>query len=171
MYSRSLLLRAQVDLELGVFESAIAELRQAEIICREHGLTSVAPEVYRTLAQALLGVGQVEEARETAERAVENASSDDPYSLGTTNLVRALVNERIGDAGEAERSFRTALGYLQKANETFELGWGHSTFGSFLLSRGLRQEGLGELLLARGAFVHLQAYARVLAIDAEIANA
>lgn len=170
MAARHLLLRAQIDIELASFDQALEGLRQAQAIAQGHDLVSIVPEVDRTTAQALLGLGQTDEARAAAVRGVQGTSSDDPYSQGTATLVQALADVRTGAANDAERAFRAAMEYLEEAAEMFELGWGHREFGSFLMASGRPQEAREEFLRSKEAFERLQATARVARVDALLAS-
>ncbi len=168
MRIRCLLLLSQAEVEAGDHESAIKNLTDSEALCTAHAQTSALPEVYRVMAQAYIGLGKLDEAEKYALKGCEVVAEDDPYSLGTTRLVHALVVEAQGRNGDAEESYTKALAYLEEAGEEFEVGLIHHCYGMFLMKREQYTTAKEHLLEAREAFVSLEAQARIEVIDAAI---
>ena len=165
MRIRCLLLLAQAQVESGDPEGAIRNLIETDTLCTTHAQTSALPEVYRVTAQAYLGLGKLDEAEKYALKGCEVVAEDDPYSLGTTRLVYALVLEAKNRNEEAEEAYTKALGYLEEAGEEFEIGLIHHCYGMFLMKREQYGPANEHLLEAREAFVSLEAQARIDTID------
>ena len=165
MELRCMLLRAQVDIELGEFAVALSTMREAQVLCSGYELASILPEIYRTMAQAQVGLGNGAEAENSALLAVQAAFEEDDYSQGTARLAYALAMAASGRSAEADAAFAEAVDRLEKAGETFEIGWGRLAWGQFLVAQGRRDEAGRHLARAREAFASLESQAKVSLID------
>ena len=168
MRIRCLLLLAQAQVESGNQDGAIEHLTETESLCIDRAQGSALPEVYRVMAQAYLGLGNLVEAEKYALKGCEVVAEDDPYSLGTTRLVYALVLDAKDDLEDAEQSFTKALAHLEEAGEEFELGLIHQCYGMFLMRRGQHELAREHLLKAKESFEPLEAQARLDVIDAAV---
>ena len=164
MQLRCMLLRSQVDLEAGAPGSALETMREADALCSRYDLASILPEIYRTMAQAQLASGEPALGEASAARAIAAAAEDDDYSQGTAELVHALSMAALG-RGEAAAAFIRGLEHLEKAGETYEIGWGQLAYGQYLLGQGERTAAGEHLRRAREVFAGLEARAKVAVID------
>lgn len=165
MELRCILLRGQIDVEAGQFETALATMREAQVLCSGYDLVSILPEVYRTMAQAQVGLGDAAGAERSALLGIQATGREDDYSLGTTRVAHAMAVAALGRGNEAERAFHEGVDHLEKAAETYERGWGHLAYGQFLLAQGRREDARGHLDRAREAFASLEAEAKVRLIE------
>lgn len=165
MHLRCQLLLSQIQVEVAP-NLAVDAAQAAEDLCTTHGLISILPELYRTRAQAYLGLNRLQDAEQYARLGREAAAGEDTYSQGTTLTVQALVYQRQGLTAQANDGFVQAMRYLEDADETFELGWGHLCYGEYLLSQGATAAAQDHLRAARDAFTLLEAQSRLQQVNA-----
>ncbi len=92
---------AQIELLAGDIDAAEGELRRAHETLVEMGDRSVRPVVAGYLADVLLELGRVEEARELVEAAAETAGADDLVAHVVWRSVAARLAVRSGDVAGA----------------------------------------------------------------------
>ena len=156
MELRCRVLQAQIDIEDGHSAAAVDALQEALVLCSRHELASILPEIHRTMAQARLLAGQALEAETSARAGLASATEDDSYSTGTCLLVLASALDARNLVLDAEQNFIHAIEHLEKASETYELGWGHLSFGQFLITHGRRDDARPHLEQAATAFRSLE---------------
>jgi hypothetical protein len=165
MELRCMLLRAQADIELGEFAVALSTMREAQVLSSGYELASILPEIYRMMAQAQVGLGDGLAAENSALLAVAATFEEDDYSQGTARMAYALAMAALGRFAEADSAFARAVAHLEKAGETYEIGWGRLAWGQFLVAQGRREEARPHLARAREAFGALEATSKVALID------
>ena len=161
MQLRCMLLLAQIRIEGGQAAEALEGMQRAEALCQGYDLASILPEILRVTAQAQIALGQGVAAEQSARRGIAETTEDDVYSQGTTRLVLALALEALGRNGEADLEFVRAVGDLDNAEETYEIGWSHLAYAQFLINQNRRDQGREHLAEALRAFSALEAAGRV----------
>jgi class 3 adenylate cyclase len=117
------------------FREALAYYQQGLAAVMEHG--GYRSETQRRVAEALLELGDVERAAQSAEEAAALVSPDDVFTVASTSTTLALVRQAQGDAIEAERLLRHAAQLL--ASTDF-VGWWVNLLLAELLYRQRRIE-------------------------------
>jgi len=107
------------------------------------------PEAQRRIAQALLELGDVDEAAAQAEEAVAITGKDDWGTVASTRSVLGLVREAQGQAAEAERLLRDAVETIGRTD--FDSWFEDLSLAEFLLRAGRFEEGNQYLAKARAS--------------------
>jgi class 3 adenylate cyclase/tetratricopeptide (TPR) repeat protein len=105
------------------------------------------PEAERHMAQALLALGEVEEAERLAEHAVEVTGKDDWATVASTRAVLGLVREAQGRVEQAEGLLRDACAIA--GGTDFNPWEDELSLAEFLLRTGRLDEGREWLVRAR----------------------
>jgi tetratricopeptide (TPR) repeat protein len=121
-------------------EKAIAPLQRAIALYEEIRHVGFLPEVERELAEALLALGNVEEAESHALRAREVVAPDDWSTVASTSMVLGRVRAVQGRDGEAEGLLREAVSITAGTDYLANQAESAVHLAVFLLSRG-RDEG------------------------------
>jgi tetratricopeptide (TPR) repeat protein len=92
------------------------------------------PEAQRRIAQALLELGELDEAAAQAEEAAAITGKDDWGTVASTGSVLGLVREAQGQAAEAERLLRDAVETISRTD--FDSWFEELSLAEFLLRAG-----------------------------------
>src|SRR5207249_280248 len=130
---RCLLLLGQAALGEGQPAIAVEGLRQAHMLCKDSDQGAILPEVYRMLAQAYIGMGDLTQAESFARMGRDVVEEDDLYSQGTTWFALAMVLAAQDKADEAIDAFAHALTNLEGSGESYEIGDAHLEQAAFLM--------------------------------------
>ncbi|MBI4499445.1 MAG: tetratricopeptide repeat protein [Chloroflexi bacterium] len=168
MHIRSLHLLSQIEVESELWEAARDHLTEAESQCLAHDQKSILPEIYRTLGQAYLGLGDLEQAEHYARQGREVVAEDDAYSQGTTWLVLGKVLTTAGQDPEGEAAFQHGITAIEESEEQYEIGMGHEWYAEFLLQRSRTAEAREHLEQARQAYENLNSTGRVQRVAAQL---
>jgi tetratricopeptide (TPR) repeat protein len=121
-------------------EKAVAPLRRAIELYEEIRHVGFLPEVERELAEALLSLGNVDEAEAHALRAREVVAPDDWSTVASTSMVLGRVRAVQGRDEEAEGLLREAVSITAGTDYLANQAESAGHLAAFLLSRG-RDEG------------------------------
>jgi class 3 adenylate cyclase/tetratricopeptide (TPR) repeat protein len=161
---------------LAVFALANGRPNEAEAWLREAMPVAVqiggwiAVEAYRYLAEALVGQGRLDDARELVVFAARNLPEEDAYARSSLLLAEAVVATAAGESATAATAFAEALRLIEELDVPFELGEARMALGRSLRRFGDLTGARAELERARAIFVRIGANTRREAIDAELAQ-
>lgn len=105
--ARTASIRAEMHLDAGDLEQAEAEARRA--IALDHGTDHIAPQATRTLANALLVRGDLEQAAELARSLVTTRQDDEPWLTLSARLLLARIALEQGRRLEAATGARRVV--------------------------------------------------------------
>ncbi|HEY6935121.1 MAG TPA: AAA family ATPase [Marmoricola sp.] len=138
-----------LELSLGKAERAVREFRRLEALLRVHELADVDLVPGPELAEALLRLGEVEEAQAVAASYEQAArAKGQPWALARAARARGLVTPD----GGAEPCFQAALGIHGATLDRFETARTRLAFGAWLRRAGRRVDARTQLRAALDDF-------------------
>lgn len=116
-------------------------------------------------AQTMLGKGQLNEAYEMIEEALDNATKlGEPLDIGIGQRVKAQILSGQGEHSLANEVFGKGISTLT-AVDVYETAKSHLAFGTALLNAGKRNQGKKHIDKAKGAFNELGAKRELAVIE------
>lgn len=144
-------LRALAEYALARGDPALAANKLDEALLieqeREGWLFSV---MNADLAEVLVRLGRLDEARARAATAVETAPEDDPGTRAAACVATACVSGAAGDHERTRRQAEEALAIYERLGNALELARARIVLARALTSVGDREEALRHLELAAG---------------------
>jgi class 3 adenylate cyclase/tetratricopeptide (TPR) repeat protein len=148
-------------------DEAEAWLREAIPVALQIG-GWVAIEAYRYLAEALVALGRLEDARELVAFAARNLPEEDAEARSSLLLAEAIVATAADESATAATAFAEALRLIEELGMPLKLGETRMALGRSLRSFGDLTGARTEFERARAIFVSIGADTRSAAIDAEL---
>jgi tetratricopeptide (TPR) repeat protein len=147
-------LTGQADLaeRMEQWDAAGHYLAEAEQLTESTGANELRPELYYLWSNACRGFGQLHEAVEYAQRALQLAK--DPYTQGKAQRALAQALLVSGQIGPALEAFEKSLSLLQE-QDPYETARTRATYGQALVDLGERDRGKELLLQAQSEFRRL----------------
>jgi DNA-binding CsgD family transcriptional regulator len=150
----SLAALGELELGLGRPASALIQLERLDALLADRGLVDVDLSPAPELAETLVHLGRVDEAREHAERyAGRAAEKGQPWALARAARTEALISE---DAA-IDRQFAVALDHHSRTLDPFELARTELAYGARLRRARRRVDARIPLCRALTAFERLRA--------------
>jgi tetratricopeptide (TPR) repeat protein len=129
-----------IELLAGDYEAAERALRSSSIALERMGERGYQSTVFAYLAQALYGLGRLDEAEELAGRALESASEEDIWSQAIARGPLARVLARRGELAEAETCARVAVELVEVTDALDLHGSALLDLADVLVSAGRHEE-------------------------------
>jgi tetratricopeptide (TPR) repeat protein len=131
----------ELDILRGRPAAAIPLLERAARLWEEIGHRGFMPEAERSLAEALLAMGDPAGAEPHAVRAVKMRLPDDTYTVATTTMVLGCVRDAQGRGDEAEELLKEAIRIIETTDYRTQFWFFYLPLGEFYLRRGRMAEG------------------------------
>jgi class 3 adenylate cyclase/tetratricopeptide (TPR) repeat protein len=132
---------AELEIQRGRPAAAIPLLERAVSLWEEVGHRGFLPEAERTLAEALLAMGDHDGAEPHALRAVEMRLPDDTFTVASTTMVLGRVRDAQGRGDEAKALLQNAIGIIETTDYRTQLWFFYLPMAEFYLRRGRLAEG------------------------------
>ena len=114
---------ATVALKRRQWNQAIEHLTQSQELCTQIRAEDFLAEAYRHMAEAYLGLGQVDKAETWANRSLELAQSQEmKLEEGATRKVLGMIYYARSDWDAAEKELETSLAILESLDSAYEVG-------------------------------------------------
>jgi class 3 adenylate cyclase/tetratricopeptide (TPR) repeat protein len=153
--ANSLINIAQTHRSRGEFQAALSLGREALQLLEELGTQAWLDEAHFTVAEALLAMGRVQEARQHAEAAQQIAASTGGRKHGAIAarvLAEVLAADLSVQSIQVEQLFEQSISTLADLNCRLEWARASCSFGRFLHSQGQLQRAQEQLEQARGLY-------------------
>jgi predicted ATPase/class 3 adenylate cyclase len=127
-------------------------------------------DTYRYLAEVLVALDRIDDAREIVAFAARNLPEDDPYSRSSLLMAEAVVATAAGEQTAASTAFAEALRLIEELDIPLDLARARMALGRSLHAFGDVIGARTELERARAIFARIGATTRRDAIDRELAE-
>jgi tetratricopeptide (TPR) repeat protein len=113
---------AAVALKRGQWKDALELLARSQELVEQTGAQDLLPEVYRYIAEANLGLNQIEQAASWAAQSLHIAREHETkLEEGATRRVLGQIHHAYGDLQTAERELRASLALLETLNSQYQV--------------------------------------------------
>lgn len=147
---------AQVSIRQHNWNQAISDLTHARDLATQLGAQSLLPELYRHLAEAHLGLGQIPQAREFADQAVLLASNlRNRMEEGAAHRVLGCILVQFGELATAEENLNASLNVLEPLGNRYEIALTLEQLARLKSLKGETQAVTPLRERARGIFLEL----------------
>jgi len=127
-------------------------------------------DTYRYLAEVLVALDRIDDAREIVAFSARNLPEDDPYSRSSFLMAEAVVATAAGEQTAAGTAFAEALRLIEELDIPLDLARARMALGRSLHAFGDVTGARTELERARAIFARIGATTRRDAIDRELAE-
>jgi class 3 adenylate cyclase/tetratricopeptide (TPR) repeat protein len=160
---------ARYDLARGALDGAEERLRTALPLALECG-GWIAIDIYRHLAETLVRLGRVDDARELVAFAARSVPEEDHYARAALLVAEAIVATAGGEATTAATAFAESLRLMEEQQLVIDVSETRIELARALKAFGDLGGARTELERARAAFARMDARAVVEQVDRELAE-